>query len=130
MAADDVMVTDLGLQIVAKRIAGQGTEPIYIHWGKGTTANAAAETTLGLWSTAENSVLGTSTYITTNTTLDTYQVTGTITAASSQAITEVGLFDSASGGTNVLFMRGMFDPINVNIGDSIAFTIKTVFDQA
>ena len=76
----------------------------------------------------EARTVGTGSQATTNTTNDTYQVVGTITCASSgAAITEVGLFDALTSGN--LFLRGTFSAINLNVADSIEFTIKTVYDQ-
>jgi hypothetical protein len=45
-----------------------------------------------------------------------------------KGIQEATLFDAATSGT--LFLRGTFDLINVNVADSIEFTIRTTFDQA
>ena len=78
---------------------------------------------------AEARVDGTSSRITTNSSLDTYQVAGTLTAAGTAAtIKETGLFDAITAGS--LYLRGTFDVVNLNVGDSIAFTIKSVFDQS
>jgi hypothetical protein len=125
---DTVVVTNTGLGITTNRIKGSGTEPNYVHWGTGATAAAEANTALQT-PRAEARVAGTSTQQTTTTTNDTYQVIGTLTAAStSAAITEAGLFDAATSGN--LYLRATFDPINVSVGDSIQFTIRVVYDQA
>ena len=125
---DVVVVTNNGLAITTNRIKGSGTEPNWVHWGTGVTAAAEANTAL-VTPRAEARVSGTSTQQTTNTTSDTYQVIGTLTAAStSAAITEAGLFDASTAGN--LYLRATFDPINVSVGDSIQFTIKVVYDQA
>lgn len=125
--ADTVVVVNGGLDIITNRLKGSGTEPNYIHWGTGTTTAAATDTALET-ARGEDRVSGTSTRETTNTTNDTYQVVGTLTASGSPAaITEAGLFDAATGGN--LFLRGTFDAINLNVDDSVQFTIQTVFDQ-
>jgi len=125
---DVVVVTNNGLAITTNRIKGSGTEPNWVHWGTGVTVAAEANTAL-VTPRAEARVSGTSTQQTTNTTSDTYQVIGTLTAAStSAAITEAGLFDASTSGN--LYLRATFDPINVSVGDSIQFTIKVVYDQA
>ena len=124
--ADTVFVVDNGLAIVTDLMTGGGTEPKNIHWGIGTTVPTstwdALETARG-----EAKTIGTSSRVTTNVSNDTYQVTGSITCAgSSAAITEAGLFDSST----TLFLRATFSAINLNVGDSINFTIKSAFDQA
>lgn len=127
--ADVVVVTNKGLGIVTDRIKGAGTEPKYVHWGiSSTSAASAADTALGS-ARAEARVDGTSSRITTNSSLDTYQVAGTLTAAgTAAAIKEAGLFDASTAGN--LYLRGTFDVVNLNVGDSIALTIKSVFDQS
>lgn len=125
--ADVVKVVDGGMAIVTNRIKGAGTEPTYIGYGVGTTAAENVDTALESAS-AEARTNGTSTQQTTNTANDTYRVAGTIACTSSaKAITEVGLFDASSSGN--MFLRGTFSAINLNVGDSIAFTINTVFNQ-
>jgi hypothetical protein len=126
--ADVSTVTDRGLEIINDRIMSAGTEPKYIAWGTGTTAPVVGNTALET-PAAEARTSGTSSKVTTTTTSDTYQVVGTIVATSTaKAITEVGLLDASTSGN--LFMRATFSVINVSVGDSIAFTIKTQLDQA
>jgi hypothetical protein len=126
--ADVVKVVNGGLDIVTNRIKGSGTEPSYVGWGTGTTGADVTDTGLET-ARGESRTNCTTTRQTTNTTNDTYRAVGTITCAStSAAITECGLFDASTSGN--LFLRATFDAINVNVGDSIQFTINTVFDQA
>ena len=126
--ADSILVVDTGLAIVANRLKGTGDEPNHIGWGTGTTEPAAGNTGLET-ARGEARTEGTSSRVTTTTTNDTYQVVGTITCAGTgAAITEAGLFDAATDGN--MLLRGTFSAINLNVGDSIAFTIKTTFDQA
>ncbi|MFH1183922.1 MAG: hypothetical protein V1755_02640 [Chloroflexota bacterium] len=134
MAADVVKAVDGGLAITTNRLLGSGTEPKYLHWGTGTTAAANGDTAL---ETPRNEarVDGTSSQETTNTTGDTYQVTGTLTAAgTAAAITELGLFDGAGTGTPPtganLFLRGTFDVINLSVGNTLTPSVKTVYNQA
>lgn len=125
--ADVAKVLDAGMGIITNRIAGAGTEPKYVAWGTGTTA--AANTDTGLQTAAaEARTTGTSSRTQTNVANDTYQVIGKITSLSTQSITEVCLYDAASGGN--AFMRATHDAFALNAGDSIEYTIKTVFDQA
>ena len=60
---------------------------------------------------------------------DTYRVVGLIACTgAAKIIKEVGLFSHLTTGN--LSMRGTFSDINVEVGDSITFTIDTVFTQA
>lgn len=125
--ADSIYVVNSGLGIITNRLMGSGTEPKYIGWGTGATPATPADTGLQTPG-AEARVAGTSSRVQTSTTNDTYQVVGTITCTgSAKAITEVALYDAATSGT--CFLHGTFSPINVNVGDSIQFTIKCVFNQ-
>ena len=125
--ADSIYVVDSGLGIITNRIMGVGTEPKYIGWGTGTTPATPADTGLQTPG-SESRVAGTSSRVQTSTANDTYQVVGTITCSGSpKAITEVALYDAATSGN--CFLHGTFSPINVNVGDSIQFTIKCVFNQ-
>lgn len=126
--ADVVKIVNKGLELITGFIKNAASEPNHMGWGVGVTAAAETDTALET-ERPEPRVAGTSTQETTTTTNDTYQVVGTLTAAgTSAAITEVGLFDADAAGN--LFLRATFDAINVGVGDSIQFTIKSVFDQA
>ena len=126
--ADVVYVLDTGLTIITDRLMGGGAEPKYLGWGTGATAAVPTNTNLQTPS-GEARVLGTGSRVQTSTANDTYMVLGTIACTTSaQAITEVALFDATTAGN--CFLRATFDPINVNVGDSITFTIKTQFNQA
>lgn len=127
-------VVDGGLEIVTNRLKGSGTEPLNIGWGTGAGTTARSDTTLFTeklvdlsTSAGTDHTAGTSSRVTTNTTNDTYQVTGTRTATGSGSVTNAGLFDAASGGN--LFLKGDFTSIGLSSGDSIAFTIKAIFDN-
>lgn len=115
---------DAGKAIVTNRIKGSGTEPSYVAWGTGAGTAGVTDTTL-FTEAAESRVAGTSTRVTTSVTNDTYQVVGTLTAASGKTITNVGLFDASTSGN--LFVKGDFTGLALNTGDSIQFTIKLVF---
>src|ERR1044072_1798083 len=127
-------VVDGGLDIVTNRIKGSGTEPLNIGWGTAAGTTARTDTTLFTeklvdlsTSAGTDHTAGTSTRQTTNTTNDTYQVVGTRTATGAGPVTNAGLFDAASGGN--LFLKGDFTGIGLASGDSIAFTIKAIFDN-
>lgn len=126
-------VTDGGLDIVTNRLKGAGTEPLNVGWGTGAGTTARTDTTLftealvTLAAGTSDHTAGTSTRVTTTTTNDTYQVAATRTATGAGTVTNAGLWDAASGGN--LFLKGDFTGIGLASGDSIAFTIKAVFDN-
>lgn len=128
------VVVNGGLGIITNRIKGAGTEPLHIGWGTGAGTAGITDTTLftealvDLTAGGTDHTAGTSSQQTTDTTSDTYRVTGTRTATGSGTVTNAGLFDAASGGT--LFLKGDFTGIALVANDSIAFTINCDFDNA
>lgn len=102
----------------------------WLQWGTGSGANAAANA-VTTTTTTEARVAAAMTQQTTTVTNDTMQATGTITAAGTRAITEVGLFDAAGSGSpptgGNMDVYGDFSVINLSSGDSIAFTMRTAF---
>lgn len=115
---------------LAKITALLAAASFWLQWGTGSGAAKSANT-VTTTSTTESRVAGTLSQTTTTATDDTLQATGTITAAGARAITEVGLFDAAGTGSpptggNMDFYSD-FTVINLNSGDSIAFTIKVSF---
>lgn len=119
------LVVDRGKQVIADRIRGVGTEPNWVAWGTGAGTTAAADTTL-FTEASEARVAGTSSTVTTDTTSDTYQVVGTITADGAKTITNAGLFDASAAGN--LFVKGDFTGIALAVNDSIEFTFKVDID--
>lgn len=118
--------THAGKAIVTNRMIGSGTDPRFVAWGTGAGTAAVGDTTLFTESTDEARTTGTSSRVTTSQTNDTYQVVGTMTVATSnKTITNAGLFDASSSGN--LLMKGDFTGIALNIGESIAFTMKLQF---
>ena len=117
-------VTDTGLaEFPAALVADDAVK--WLGWGTGSGQGVTA-TDLAT-AAAEARTDGTPSAQTTNTTGDTYRVVGTITAGGTRAITEVGIFDASTGA--VLRMYADFSVLNLASGDSITFTIDTVFDQ-
>jgi len=115
--------TNAGAAIVTNRIIQAGTAPKNIGWGTGATTAAVTQTALvteAAPTTSGGRTVGTESRTTVTNTNDNYQVTGTVTAGSSLAITEAGLFDAVSSGN--MLIRGDFSAVNVVSGDSIAFT--------
>lgn len=104
----------------------------YGQWGTGSGAAASANvvTTTG---TTEARTLATTSQQTTTVTNDTMRNVFTITelSAGPVAITEVGVFDAAGTGSpptgGNMDIYGDFAVINVNLGDSIQFTVNTKF---
>lgn len=120
--------TNAGTAIITNRIIQAGTAPKNIGWGIGTNAAAVTDTALQTESaptTAGGRTVGTESRTTVTNTNDNYQVTGTVTAGSTLAITEAGLFDAVSSGN--LLIRSVFSAVNVVSGDSIAFTFGLQF---
>jgi hypothetical protein len=93
------VVTWSGRSIYNNRLTGSGTQPVYIGWGiSGDTISAFSD--INLFEAANPSpearATGTSSLLSSNQLADTFQVVGTLTALSSKAITEVGLFDTGT----------------------------------
>lgn len=120
--------TSVGTSIVTNRMIQAGTAPKNIGWGVGTGGAAVGNTALGTESaptTAGGRTVGTESRTTITATNDNYQVVGTVTAGSTLAITEAGLFDAVTAGN--LLIRSDFSAVNVVSGDSIAFTFGLKF---
>lgn len=120
--------TNAGAAIVTNRIIQAGTAPKNIGWGTGTTTAAVTQTALvteAAPTTAGGRTVGTESRTTVTVTNDNYQVTGTVTAGSTLAITEAGLFDAVTAGN--MLVRGDFAAVNVVSADSIAFTFGLKF---
>lgn len=82
-----------GRSILWARMKGLGTEAKNIGWGS-TTVTGSSNSDVNMFKPeSEARVAGASSAITTSQLADTYQVTGTITAAGAKTITEAGLFD-------------------------------------
>lgn len=112
------ILTTTGKQwIVDKMRNTVATDQKYIGWGTGATAEAVGNTALAT-PAAEARTLGTMS----SPSAALYQVVGTITSASTQNITEVGLFDATTVG--VMMIRALFTSVPMVSGDSIAFTVQ------
>jgi len=102
----------------------------FLQWGTGSGAAASANV-VTTTTTTEARTSGTASQQTTTQTNDTFRVVGTITAAGTRAITEVGVFDAVGSGSpptggNMDFY-GDFSVINLATSDSIAFTVNVAF---
>jgi len=122
------VVVNGGKGIITAKLRAVGTEPLNIGWGTGAGTAGITDTTLftealvSLSAGTSDHTVGTSSQVTTTTTNDSYQVTGTRTSTGSGTVTNAGLWDAASAGT--LFLKGDFTGIVLASGDSIAFTFK------
>ena len=121
-------VTDVGLGFITTLLAASIYK--WVAWGTGTTEASASGAGADLVSEGvEDRTDGTQTQQTTTTADDTYRVVGTIVCtAAAKAITEVTIMNDETAGT--CFMRANFDAINVEVADSIQFTINNVTDQS
>ena len=119
-----------GLANVTAALHAYASRPLFIQWGTGSGA-AASATAVTTTSTTEDRATGTSSQQTTTVTNDTYRVVGTVTAANTRAITEVGVFDAAGSGNpptgGNMCIYGDFSVVNLASGESITFTIDTKF---
>lgn len=121
------ILTNVGIQQIIDALnGGSHTAPQHLGWGTGTNAPAAGDTTLQTAS-SEARTNGTKSIVTVNVSNDTYQVVGTITDATGQTISEVGLFDASTSGQ--MYIRGTFTGIPLSIGDAIQFTVKLTLAQ-
>lgn len=92
--------------------------------GSSSTSAAAANTALAAEITAAGlgRIGATTTRETTTVTDDTLQLVKTFTATATQAVQEVGIFDSSSSG--VMLARQTFTAKNLESGDSLVVTYK------
>ena len=120
-----VVFTNSGAAIITNRLQSSpgGTEAKNIGWGIGTTAAAVTDTALVTESaptTSGGRTVGTVSRTAGTAANSKLTITGTVTAGSSLAITEEGVFDAVSAGN--MLIRGVFGAVNVVSGDSVAFT--------
>jgi hypothetical protein len=122
------LVTNLGFANVTAAWHAYTSRAKYLQWGEGSGQGATDTGLADVGTTTESRTDGTTSQQTTTVTNDTYQITGTITAAGSRAITEVGVFDAAGTGSpptgGNMGIYGDFSAINLSTNDSIAFTVK------
>jgi hypothetical protein len=129
--ADACYLVDAGIALIVNAIDTADVYK-YVAWGTGATGAAANNTAMETAAAPTNATAETGTLAkaTTNTTDDTLTVTATITAGGDLAITEVGVFNQATLSGATMFSHGTFSAINLTSGDSIAFTISHVLNQA
>ena len=123
------MITNAGMAEVAGLIGtdtqGDVTAFDYIAIGTGTTTPSATDTTLA---SEQQRAAATGTRVTTSVTNDTLQlVKDAFSFSGSYAITEVGVFNSSSGGT--MLSRSTFSAVNVTSNDTLKVTVKIQVKQ-
>ena len=120
------LITNVGHAGANGRMSNQGSYNPFINIaiGIGTNAAAATDTTLQ----SEITTLGgqrkaaTASQIQTTVANDTTQLVALFSFTGAFAVTEEGIFDSASAGAGSLFARQVFAAQNVISGDSIQYT--------
>ena len=110
--------TDAGEEFTVDQLDAFGN--YYVAWGTGAGTAAKADTTLFVES-AESRVITTDTQPAANQ----LQWVGTLTSASSQTITNAGIFDAATLG-NVI-VKSDFTGVVLANGDKIEFTFQLTF---
>jgi len=123
-------ITDVGLASIAGLILTDVTEADYDYLaiGTGTTAAAAADTALEF---ETHRAAGTGTLVTTTITNDTAQLVVTFSGyTGTEAVTEIGMFNAATGGD--MFMRQTHAALNIDwgAGDSYQATVKIQYARA
>lgn len=125
--AVDNTITNTGKAAISNLIQGNRTAYFTrIAIGSSSTAAAAANTALAAEITSPSlaRVASTASRVTTTVTNDTAQLVHTFTSTATQAVQEVGVFDSASGGT--MISRTTFTAKNLTSGDTLQITHKIV----
>jgi hypothetical protein len=99
------VLTNLGVAALAKGLTA-APPTWYIAWGTGAGTSSASDTTLFSEDASGGyaRVAVTPTLTTTTTANDTVQFAGTITATASITVTNIGIFDAATGG-NLIYKR-------------------------
>lgn len=115
------VLVNAGRAIITGLLAASTSK--FVAMGTGVGTAAVADTTL--FTEVETRTSGTQSQQTTSVTNDTYRVTGTVTATTTRAITNAGIFDASTSGN--LLVKGDFSTINLANGDSIAFTFNLQF---
>ena len=127
---DSVMVARVQNAGLARITAALIALAWHLQWGTGSGAAASANA-VTTTSTTEARVAASASQQTGSVANDRMRLTGTITAAGTRAITEVGAFDAAGTGSpptgGNMCIYADFSVVNLLSGDSIAFTIDTTF---
>ena len=120
------VLTNLGEEWVVDKLMGSGGYThagAYVGWGTGAGTAAKADTSLFTESTDPGSaarVSGTITKAGSGGSTSKWQNVATLSATSTQTITNAGVFSTT--GTATMFIKGDFTGIALVSGDSIQFT--------
>jgi hypothetical protein len=110
-------------------------EPKYVGWGTGGGTSAVGDTTLfaekalDLTSTTGTRNTASLSQLTTAQTNDTFQAVATLIASGTGTVTNAGLFDGPTIGSNVLYVKGDFTVPGgaLNVGDALILTFQVQF---
>jgi hypothetical protein len=120
------VLTNSGKSILTNPLADAGNVPAYLAAGTGAGSAAVTDTTL-FSELSQPRVPCAVSRVTTDTTNDTYRTAGTITNVGSIAtITNVGIFDAASGGNLLAKADGVGQTIDTNEGLTVSFNLQVV----
>lgn len=126
------LVTNLGKANLTAAWHAFTTRARYLQWGVGSGQGAASTDLANKTGTTEARTAGSTSQQTTDTSNDTYRITGTITALGTRAITELGVFDAAGSGSppsgDNMGIYGDFAAINLSAADSVTFTVDVDID--
>ena len=119
-------LTNAGKAVVAA-LVGDVSSPVaftYVAYGTGTTAFAATQT--ALVTESQRSTSATVTRATTTVANDTLSLANSFTIATTETITEAGVFNDSSAGT--MLARSLVSPTKgVSSGDTYVLTYKIAF---
>ncbi len=119
------LITNVGHAAANARMSGQGSYAAFVNLaiGTGTTAAAVTDTALQAEITTGGGTRGaaTATQVTTTVSNDTTQLVKSWTFTAAFAVTEEGIFDTATSGGNLLAHQ-VFAAVNVAAGDSLTVT--------
>lgn len=119
-------ITNVGHAAANGRISNQGSYNPFINIaiGIGTQGSPATSTALASESTTSGAARGAATASQTTTTVtnDTTSLVKTFTFTGSLAITEEGIFDSATASSGTMLAYQSFSAINVISGDTLQIT--------
>jgi hypothetical protein len=120
------VVTDAGVAEIATRLAGTSAANIanfkFHGIGTGTGSEAAGDTALGTELTTQYSSDNVRATGSQTASTNTYTTAGTNTVDASAAVTEHGIFTSATVGAGTLLDRSKFTVVNLSSGDSLLST--------
>jgi len=120
------VITTVGKSLITGRLADIGPVPAYL--GAGTGAGSAAVTDTTLFSEMpQPRVPCAVSLVTTSTADDTYRTFGTITNAGGiVTVTNVGIFDAATGGNLLAKADSVGQVLDVNEGLTVSFNLQVV----